>query len=610
LTRPTERAAGGRVGSLNRVIALRDKPAAAPACRHGRAGRRLGNGCFVERLEAMVGRILRPQKRGPKPRPRANEFVCPGNFPRNFIQATEKRDPEMPPFQTNDSLCPTSQFTLNQHRIGLMVLWAVAMMVPSMAAAVSSDPGQPSTCRLLVDDVFIESMRSAKRIVHRLRLYEGNPIMVQDKPWECHKEFRYYPSVVMWANPVLRDSQTGKFRMWYTGFNDLDDQGRETGLLLYAESTDGIHWTKPDLGITEWKGSSKNNIVLLGPVDENGGKLRHFDTPNIIYCPDAPCPKDRYRLLAWVFSGVWDRNHHVGVWLYRSADGFHWELLKRDAIPNAQEFNSFFWDAQKGKFIGLVRVRGMWPRVVGYTESRDFLNWSKAEPIIEPKDLNTRFNLRGDDVYGLCGFPYESHYIGFLHTHHTDRRLEVQLMCSTNARDWSFVGEGEYVLPNDPRGGYGQGMMSTMSGSPIRVGDELWIYIGISPCAHSTNPDIQNAPGQQKRVIGLAKLRLDGFASIEAVDENARMITKPFTLPTGRKLYVNARIDQKGELRAALCDGSGNSLPGFSLSDFKPIRTGGIRLGLSWAGGEPPSGIPIKLQFQFRNTGIYSFGWN
>jgi putative transposase len=40
--------------------------------RHSRTGRPLGNETFLERLEAMVGRILKPQKRGPKPKQRGN----------------------------------------------------------------------------------------------------------------------------------------------------------------------------------------------------------------------------------------------------------------------------------------------------------------------------------------------------------------------------------------------------------------------------------------------------------------------------------------------------------------------------------------------------------
>jgi len=40
--------------------------------RHSRTGRPLGDETFVGRLEEMVGRILKPQKRGPKPRDSEN----------------------------------------------------------------------------------------------------------------------------------------------------------------------------------------------------------------------------------------------------------------------------------------------------------------------------------------------------------------------------------------------------------------------------------------------------------------------------------------------------------------------------------------------------------
>ncbi len=36
--------------------------------RHTRTGRPLGDRGFVERLESLLGRVLRPGKRGPKPR--------------------------------------------------------------------------------------------------------------------------------------------------------------------------------------------------------------------------------------------------------------------------------------------------------------------------------------------------------------------------------------------------------------------------------------------------------------------------------------------------------------------------------------------------------------
>ncbi len=37
---------------------------------HGRTGRPLGSSAFLDRLERLVGRVLKPQKPGPKPKPR------------------------------------------------------------------------------------------------------------------------------------------------------------------------------------------------------------------------------------------------------------------------------------------------------------------------------------------------------------------------------------------------------------------------------------------------------------------------------------------------------------------------------------------------------------
>ncbi len=43
---------------------------------HSRTGRPLGDETFVERRESAVGRALKPQKRGPKPKQK-NYVLCP-----------------------------------------------------------------------------------------------------------------------------------------------------------------------------------------------------------------------------------------------------------------------------------------------------------------------------------------------------------------------------------------------------------------------------------------------------------------------------------------------------------------------------------------------------
>lgn len=461
----------------------------------------------------------------------------------------------------------------------------------------------PVVRTLFIDDTFIESTTRLTRTLHPLVQYPGNPIIVQDKSWECSPSFRYYPSVVMWSNPVLRDPKTGKWRMWYSAYCDYDPQGRETELLLYAESDDGTNWTKPNLGLVEWNGSKENNIVLVGITDNVGG-ARYLDTPNIIYRPDDPDPNNRYMLFCahWTGNGLTE-----GVWVYRSPDGFHWEMLKGDAVPNAREFNSFFWDPIQGKYVGNVRIRNpMLPRHVGYSESYDGLNWTPANITLAPADLNTPYNLPGDDVYGLVAFRYQSHCIGFLHAHHTDRRLEVQLMASQDGHHWSFVGNGQYVLPNDPPGGYGQGMMSTQCGEPTRVGDELWIYIGVAPAAHN-NPDIQPGPGQQKRAIGLAKIRVDGFVSMDARETlGGALLTKPFTASRSR-LFVNANASG-GSIRAEVLDSEGQPIPGLTSGECIPVAADRVEQEIRWnSGAHIPTDRPVKIRFLLYKASLYSF---
>ena len=209
----------------------------------------------------------------------------------------------------------------------------------------------------------------------------------------------------------------------------------------------------------------QNNIVLVAPPGPSG-ENRRFDTPNIIYRPEEPDPNNRFRMITWVDLWLTSENAPRGIHLYRSADGLSWELLKTNAIANAYECNSFFWDQRQGKYIGIVRqiINYNLPRprrYVCYTESHDFLNWTDAKLVTAPEDMNSPNNLPGDEPYLQASFPYESHYLGFLWTYHVNPRppstlspgaMEVQLRSSLDARHWAFVGEGEYILPNDPPG--------------------------------------------------------------------------------------------------------------------------------------------------------------
>ena len=82
--------------------------------------------------------------------------------------------------------------------------------------------------------------------------------MVADRSWEGQ--------AVGNDLSILQDDATGKFRMWYRSFNDARSDEADKNLLNYAESTDGLSWTKPNVGLIEFDGSSANNSATQPPA--------------------------------------------------------------------------------------------------------------------------------------------------------------------------------------------------------------------------------------------------------------------------------------------------------------------------------------------------------
>ena len=65
-------------------------------------------------------------------------------------------------------------------------------------------------------------------------------------------------------------------------------------ILCYAESTDGIHWTKPDLGLVEWNGSRENNILL--PSDDFEYVFSELDGASVFMDPAARSADQKYKM--------------------------------------------------------------------------------------------------------------------------------------------------------------------------------------------------------------------------------------------------------------------------------------------------------------------------
>jgi len=104
-----------------------------------------------------------------------------------------------------------------------------------------------SRLELFVDDWLIERMSGLTLELHRPTPREV--AISFDAPWEG--ECSAYVT-------VMKDDD--RYHMYYRGCHE---KGPE--VTCYAESNDGITWTKPSLRLHEFKGSKDNNIIWTGP---------------------------------------------------------------------------------------------------------------------------------------------------------------------------------------------------------------------------------------------------------------------------------------------------------------------------------------------------------
>ncbi|MBC7289373.1 MAG: hypothetical protein H5T86_15295, partial [Armatimonadetes bacterium] len=232
------------------------------------------------------------------------------------------------------------------------ILAATGLLVLATAALAQPDPVRDigSRLELFVDDWLIAELRGVQ-----LRLHHPTPqeICLQfNEPWEG--------STCAYVT-AFQDGQL--YRMYYRG-SDFDWGTRRSThpeFACYAESTDGIHWTKPKLGLFEFRGSKDNNIIWAGPGCHN---FTPFKDTNPRCPPDA-----RYKALGL---------HNKALLAFKSPDGIHWSLLREEPVITHGAFDSqnlAFWDPIAGCYRAYYRGFRDGVRDILTATSPDFINW-------------------------------------------------------------------------------------------------------------------------------------------------------------------------------------------------------------------------------------------
>jgi len=487
--------------------------------------------------------------------------------------------------------------------------------------------------QLFIDNYVVEHMDNLVKRLHQPVRHDDNPVIRVDRPWE---------RTVGYAT-ILHDEQDGCFKAWYATL----------GGLAYATSEDGLRWDKPNLAATASKTRSADNLVF--PCYESVAMKDPLETS----------AEKRYKIM--FFSG-----DPYGVYIAYSPDGIQWTTREAAVIthkndPGLNDHPTWMIDTARKRYLAFTKReinnpfgRGDWGmihRMRCVSVSEDFENWTDPVLTLRPDDRDDQ-DLQ---IYGMSGFNYEGMYIGVLEAYHSggvgpyERTIDLQLACSRDGEVWWRAGDRRTFLPLGPDGAFDQFTIVPTYSPPIQVGNELWLYYTGNPQRHRRGlyPEHRrrepwNGPGHPEPVpqgvvsrpgepgdpidppgpgIGLARLRVAAFVSVDAGPRPGQLLTRPLVFD-GNALHVN--VDAKGGCVTAevyqaepvdtAANGLGNTptwnwkigepIDGFSLRDCLGVRgdtTDGI---IRWTGDPGLSRFSdryIVIRFQLVNASLYSF---
>lgn len=432
-----------------------------------------------------------------------------------------------------------------------------------------------SRLELFVDDFLIDELKGdAQQFVHQPKPREV--VLVTGEPWEGNT-CAYYS--------IFRDGDV--YRMYYRGSHGDVKTGRTAHpeVACYAESRDGIHFTKPKLGLHEWDGSKENNIILKGLGTHCFVAFRD-DNPN---CK----PEARYKGIS--------RGRPVGkkgLYVFHSADGFRWTLTKDEPVITDGYFDSqnlAFWDPVEKIYVGYHRTFVNRVRAIMTCSSPDFVTWTK--PVL----LSYPAGTPNQHLYTNAIRPYERapHIkIGFPTRYRpSDSQVEPIFMSSRDGLN--FQRWNKAVIPPDAPKERDGNRSNYMANALVSLKDndrELAVY---------GSEAYYEGPNSRLRRF---TYRVDGFVSVRSESEGGELLTKPLKFQ-GEQFVLNFATKKGGSVKVELQDENGLPISGFELSNCQPLTGDSIEQAVSWKASDSVaklSGKTIRIRFVIQGADVYS----
>lgn len=447
--------------------------------------------------------------------------------------------------------------------------------------------------QLFVDD-FLIAQTTLTRTFHQPKKHPGNPVIKPTTPEEIGGNDGQRAVIYLGHGGVFYDPSEKFFKMWYTA----DWRG---GLAM-ARSRDALTWERPALGL------AGGNLLLPRTSPHVGGD-------NAVWLDlNAKSPNERVKFLA---DKPGKREGHFVSTL--ATDG---RVLGEVFVGKAGDYCSFFYNPFRAKWVYSIKrdVPGL-GRTRYYAESSEFLTpnafdrsvfWVNADKLDKPDPKI------GDvpQLYSLSAVAYESLILGAFQIHlgpknsicelgNFPKITDIKLGFSRDGFHWDRPDRREFIAATRKDGDWDRGYVHTTTGVCLVVGDELYFpftaYSGIAP-------DGKHRGMYTGAAVGLAVLRRDGFASMDAREAGGTLTTRPVIF-NGSRLFVNV-APGGGELLVEVLDGRGQVIPGFAAADATPLMEDRTLAPVTWRGTADLSalrGKAVAFRFHLSRGSLYAF---
>lgn len=169
---------------------------------------------------------------------------------------------------------------------------------------------------------------------------------------------------------------------------------------------------------------------------------------------------------------------------------------------------------------------------------------------------------------------------------------------------WHRPDRRVFLPKSDRPGDWNWGNSQTAAKSPLIVGDKLVFYVAGRAGLQSPGNTYQDAGGS----TGVAFLRRDGFASMDAGPEGGVLTTRPVRF-SGKGLFVNVD-NPEGGLRVEILDAEGRHIAPYQAGECAVISIDKTSCRVTWRSTDdlsPLADTPVRFRFHLKNGRLYSF---